>query len=893
MSNAQRITTLDRELKQERDYWVNRLTGGTEASNINLDYERPASYSGQKHRLDLELPEEVIERLAKLTSNSTLLVYTVLMAALKICLYKYTAAGTVTVGSPARRKEDEPDPLNALAIVDAIDSHLSFREFLLKVRETLIEAYSRQRYPFNRLVREIGLDQIDNRCPLFDIVMAVEDLHGDLPALKNDITMTFRVSPDKITGVVEYDTQLFRHESINLFAARFLRVLRAALNNIDSRIYEIDILTEAERHQMLVEWNDTTAHFSKDLCAHKLFEAQAASSPDSVALVFEDNQVTYGELNRRANRLAHYLKDLGVAPETLVGICMERSPDMIVSLLGVLKAGGAYVPIDPAYPKERIGFVLKDARIETLLTRQESVESLPEYEGKLVCLDADWETIAKQSDEDPAASATADNVAYVIYTSGSTGQPKGVLVEHRGLCNLVEAQVRAFGVEPESRVIQFASFSFDASVSEIFTALATGAALCLGERNAFFSGATFVQWLRDQAITTATLPPAILSVLPSEDLPNLKTVVAAGESCPGDIVSRWSADRRLINAYGPTEATVCASLTECAGTYAAGPPIGKPIANTRIYIVDADLQPVPAGVEGELLIGGVGLARGYLNRQGLTAEKFIPDPFSRKPGARLYKTGDMARYLPDGNIEFAGRLDHQVKIRGYRIEMGEIEAALARNPEVAESLAMVREDVPGEKRLVAYVVARDGQAVNVSRLRGLLKESLPEYMVPSAVAVIDALPLTLNGKVDRRALPVPERTRADLKESYVPPRTVIEKKLVEVWTELLGVEKVGVQENFLIGIHDHFFDLGGHSLLAVRMFARIRDAFQVELPLNLLFTTAPTVAGLAKAIEQYMIEMADAEEIIAMLRELDEMSDEEIQTLLENEGRLVQGEGAD
>ncbi len=771
MSNARRIMTLDRELKEERDYWINRLTGDKEASNIGLDYERPASYSSQSYssqrqKLDIELPEEVVERMAKLTSNSTLLVYTVLMAALKICLYKYTASRSITVGSPARRKEGELDaPPNALAIVDVIDSHLSFRDFLLKVRETLIGAYSRQSYPMNRLVRDLGLDQIDNRCPLFDIVMAVEGLHDELPTLKNDITISFRVSPEKITGVVEYDARLFRHESIDLFAERFLRVLRSAVSNIESRIYEIDILAEAERNQMLIEWNDTSAVFTKDRCVHKLFEAQAASSPDALALIFDDERVTYGELNGRANRLALYLKDLGVAPETRVGICMERSTEMIVALLGVLKAGGAYVPIDPAYPKERISFLLNDARVAALLTRQESVESLPEYEGKLVRLDTDWDKIAKQGDEDPVDTATADNLAYVIYTSGSTGQPKGVLVEHRGLCNLVEAQVRAFGVTPESRVIQFASFSFDASVSEIFTALATGAALCMGERNAFFSGSAFVQWLRDQAITTATLPPAILSVLPSDDLPKLKTVIAAGESCPGDIVPRWSADRRLINAYGPTELTVCASLTECAGTYPAGPPIGKPIANTRIYIVDADLQPVPVGVEGELLIGGVGLARGYLNRPRLTAEKFIPDPFSREPGSRLYKTGDMARYLPDGNIEFAGRLDDQVKIRGYRIEMGEIESVLDRRPEVAESLAMVREDAPGEKRLVAYVVARDSQAVNVGHLRGFLKESLPEYMVPSAIAVLDALPLTLNGKIDRRSLPVPERTRADLKEN--------------------------------------------------------------------------------------------------------------------------------
>nr|WP_228058734.1 non-ribosomal peptide synthetase [Nostoc sp. LEGE 06077] len=621
------------------------------------------------------------------------------------------------------------------------------------------------------------------------------------------------------------------------------------VSNSTRDIHNLSVLTEQERHKILLEWNDTKVDYPKHLCIHELFAAQVEKTPDNIAVVFDKQKLTYQELNHRANKVAHYLQSLGVGREVLVGICVERSLETIVGLLGILKAGAAYLPLDPTYPKERLSFMLSDSQVQVLLTQQKFVDEFSASGVKTVCLDSNWESINSQSQENPTSDVTAENLAYVIYTSGSTGTPKGVLIQHQGVCNLAQAQIKLFDVHPHSRVLQFASFSFDASVWEIIMALGSGASLYMGTQDSLRPGADLIRFLREHSITHVTLPPTALAALPAEALPTLQTLIVAGEACNPKLIAQWSQGRRFFNAYGPTESTVCATVAEChAGDTQTT--IGRAIANTQVYILDNHLQPVPIGTPGELYIGGDGLARGYLNRPELTRERFIPNPFDdsaalasprASTGSRLYKTGDLARYLPDGNIEFLGRVDNQVKIRGFRIELDEIEKLLIQHPDVKQVAVIAREDIPGDKRLVAYIVLNQKPEAIIATLKRFLEEKLPKYMVPGVFVILDSLPLTPNGKVDRQNLPDGDRIRPNLEETFVAPRNPIEEKLASIWAELLGIEP--------IGINDNFFNLGGHSLIAAQMLSRIRDGFQVELFFHHIFAN-PTIAALAALIEQ-------------------------------------------
>ncbi|WP_229212466.1 non-ribosomal peptide synthetase, partial [Duganella sp. HH105] len=605
-----------------------------------------------------------------------------------------------------------------------------------------------------------------------------------------------------------------------------------------STVSGLDVVPSAELHQMLVEWNDTASAGVPDGTIHALFEQRAASSPESVALEYEDASLTYGELNTRANRLAHHLRTLGVGPDVLVGLCVERSLEMIVGLLGILKAGGAYVPLDPAYPADRLAYMLEDAAPAVLLTQEHLLSALPAGDVPLFLLDADAASLDACDATNPSAGTQAGNLAYVIYTSGSTGRPKGTLLSHANLCHLAHAQALAFGVGPAQRVLQFASLNFDASTWEIFMALAAGATLCLAGREQLMPGAALESTLQKLAINHVTLPPVALGLMSSRALAAVETLIVAGEACSRTLVDEWAQERRFFNAYGPTEATVCASVHHCLVGQEGQPPIGTPIANVQLYILNARLEPVPVGVAGELHIAGAGLARGYLNRGDLTADRFIPNPFGAA-GSRLYKSGDLARYLEDGSIEYLGRIDHQVKLRGFRIELGEIEAALASLEPVREALVLAREDVAGDKRLVAYLVAHDGEQLpDAAGLRAALLESLPEYMVPAHFVVLEQMPLTSNGKVDRKALPVPELARSE--DGYVAPRTAAEEIMAGIWAGVLKLDKVG--------LHDDFFALGGHSLLATQLVSQIRSAFEVELPLRAVFE-APTIAGLMPQLD--------------------------------------------
>ncbi|MBE9247906.1 amino acid adenylation domain-containing protein [Dolichospermum sp. LEGE 00240] len=616
------------------------------------------------------------------------------------------------------------------------------------------------------------------------------------------------------------------------------------INHLKGQIYEEQALTETERQKILVEWNNTHRNYLQDQCIHQLFETQVEQTPEAVAVVFEQEQLTYQELNNQANQLAHYLQDLGVKPDELVGICVERSLEMIVGILGIFKAGGAYVPLDPDYPPERLGYILSDSQVSLLLTQRRLTKKLPEHKAQIIFLEQTEQAIAEYPPENLVNTVSTGNLAYVIYTSGSTGKPKGVMIEHGGLYNLAKSQIEIFGLGSHSRVLQFASLSFDASIWEIFMALGVGATLYLGTKDALLPGLKLIKRLHNYRITHVLLPPSALAVMPVEELPTLETIIVGGEACTADLVQKWATGRRFFNAYGPTETTVCATVNQCVPSDQKIP-IGRPIANIQIYVLDQQLQPVPIGVAGELHIGGVGLARGYLHRPELTAEKFIPNPFDKSEiksqKSKLYKTGDLARYLPDGKLEFLGRIDHQVKIAGFRIELGEIEAALRQHPQVEQAVVVAREDIPGDKRLIAYVVANsDLGKMSYRTVRDYLRQKLPDFMIPSALIQINALPLTPNGKIDRINLPVPANIRQELAENFVPPSTPTEQILSVIWGEVLGLQQ--------IGINDNFFELGGNSLLAISIISRIQEAFSVELPLNYLFTTS-TIALVAQEIE--------------------------------------------
>jgi amino acid adenylation domain-containing protein len=522
--------------------------------------------------------------------------------------------------------------------------------------------------------------------------------------------------------------------------------------------------------------------------------------------------------------------------------------------------------------------MLKDARVSFLLTQQHLIHLLPGHVKDVMVVDSQWDAIARHSKENPSSLVTAQNLCYVIYTSGSTGLPKGVEIDHGGVCNMSEVQKRAFGVTPESRVLQFSTFGFDASVWEIFMALLNGATLCLEKRQALLPGPGLTNLLRDRAITIVTLPPSALSIMPVENVPSLHTLIVAGEACPEDLTTRWRGGRQFINAYGPTEVTVCATIFECKDD-GRQPPIGRPIANTQVYLLDAYLQPVPVMVVGELYIGGIGLARGYLNRPDLTAERFIPNSFGDEKGGRLYKTGDQARYRPDGAIEYIGRADSQVKVRGYRIELGEIEAALGANKAVEEAVVTVREDTPGDKRLVAYVVPREGSDDwSIPAARSYLRENLPEYMIPSSFVLIEKLPLTPNGKIDRLALPAPEQARPEMDTLYVAPRTEIEEAMAAIWADVLAVHRVGV--------YDNFFELGGHSLLMTQLLSRISEAFGVEISLRSLFEF-PTLEEMTNLVNARLIEQEDSEEMVRLLAELKQLSPDEVSMMLEAERQFT------
>lgn len=895
-------------LDKQLDYWKQQLAGANPLLELPTDKPRPAiqTYNGASQFM--ELPESLSDKLKKLCPQQGVTLYMVLLAAFQTLLYRYSGQEDIIVGSPIAGRDTlsgsscanpvEIEGLigffvNTLALRTDLSGNPSFLELLHKVQQVALEAYTHQDVPFEKLVEELQLERSLSYSPLFQVMFILQNTpkyRGQLLGLtetpmqleaetaKFDLTVSLMEKDGIITGSWNYNSDLFERTTITRMMEHFHILLEGIVENPQLQISQLPLLNKAERHQLLVEWNNIKTNYPSDMCIHQLFEEQVERTPDAVAVVFENKKLTYRQLNQKANQLAHYLRWVGVDSDTLVGICVERSLEMLVGVLGILKAGGAYVPLDPSYPKERIAYMLEDSGVFLLLTQKKLSAILPEHTAKTIYLDTDLKTFTGACHLNPNSITNRDNLAYAIYTSGSTGKPKCVGMKHLPLTNLIKWHLKNIRLPHQVNTLQFAPISFDVSFQEIFSTWCAGGTLILIPEKLRTDPVALLDLLIEKQVQRLFLPFVALQQLAESAqskglIPqSLHEVITAGEQLQitPAITNFFSQlkDCTLHNHYGPSETHVVTafSLTGSPKNWSELPPIGTPIDNTQIYILDTHLQPVPINVPGELYIGGAALARGYLNRPEVTSQKFIPNPFSKEPNARLYKTGDLARYLPDGNIQYIGRIDNQVKIRGFRIELGEIESVLNSHPQINQAIVIVREDIPGNKRLVAYLVKDD--SLTTKQLREILKQKLPEYMIPSIFVTLDKFPLTPSGKVNRRILPAPDLSKLQLENHFVPPSNSTEEILAKIWVDILGLDKVG--------IHDNFFDLGGHSLLAVRLVAEIEKVIQKKLPLAALFQFT-TISELANHLQD---EPSASTSPTNLSPELPSLDTEDLRTLL-------------
>ena len=871
------------------DYWKNKLAGELPILELPTDHPRAPIQTYRGASCSFKLNEKLSQKLKQLAKSEGITLYMILLAAFQVLLHRYTGQEDILVGSPTSgRIKSEFNSIigyfvNPVVLRANLSGNPTFKEFLGQVRQTVLEAMAHQDFPFPLLVERLQLNRDPSRSPLFQALFVLQNPQSkDLANLLTpsetedrvdwggleleffemvteeaqfDLTLEMVEANESIFGRFKYNIDLFDTARMTQMAGHFQTLLEGIVVHSEAKLSKLPLLREAERQILLKEWNNIQTEYPQSQCIHQLFEAQVEKNPDAIAVVFEEQQITYRELNFRVNQLARHLQALGVKPEIPVGICVERSLEMVVGLLAILKAGGAYVPLDPAYPKERLAYILSDSQLPVVLTMEGLSETLPSHNAKVVYLDADREVIAQQSKENLVSGATNKNLAYTIYTSGSTGKPKGVLVNHANVTRLFEAVQSCYHFNARDVWTLFHSYAFDFSVWEIWGALLHGGRLVVVPYWISRSPKAFYDLLYKQKVTVLNqTPSAFRQLIKAEETLDstkdisLRLVIFGGEALELQSLKPWF-DRhgdkypQLVNMYGITETTVhvtyrpltMADISESSSL------IGRPISDLQVYILDQHQQLVPVGVPGEMYVGGAGLARGYLNRPELTNERFIPNPFSDKPDARLYKSGDLARYMPNGDIEYLGRIDHQVKIRGFRIELGEIETVLGQHPTVREVVVLAQEDNPGNKRLVAYVVPSQEQAPTANELRRFLKEQLPDYMVPSVFMMLNTLPLTHNGKVDRRALPIPNTSRNPQEASFFAPRDQLEQQLAQIWSEVLNI--------YPIGIRDNFFEIGGHSLLAVHLMAQIQQQFGKNLPLATLFQGA-TIEQLANILRQ-------------------------------------------
>jgi amino acid adenylation domain-containing protein len=874
---------LDGERLQEQiDYWTGRLVGAPERLELPADRPRPSaqSYRGSWH--EATIPAQEATPLREMAHREGVSLFMALLSGFKVLLHRYTGVEDLVVGTPVSgRHYEEIAPLlgffsNTLALRTDLSGDPSFAELLGRVRETMLGALAHQELPFEKLVEVFNPERARSHSPIFQVLFGYDIVSSRQRSLAGasaeqvpvpgwesarfDLSIVVHDLPDGAMQLNNGFADVFDGSTVERLVGHLRTLLEAAAGDPGQRLSRLPLLTAQERHTMLSDWNATKRPFQRD-CLHELFATQAARSPEAVAVLAESGHMTYGELERRSNQLAHDLIAGGVAPGGLVGMCLERSLELPVAMLGVLKTGAAYVPIDPSYPPARQEFMLADAGASVLLT-EERFAGVSSSEGMaLVCVDADRERIAGRPAESPGIAVDCEQRAYVIYTSGSTGRPKGVEIAHRSVANLIAYMRERPGLTTDDVVANLTTPAFDLSVPDWYLPLTTGAQLAIVPREATLDGVELADWLTRTGATFVQATPTTWQALLDAGWAGSATLKVV---CGGEALARALAEEllgrsaSLWHMYGPTETTVWSSVLKLEP--GEGPALGGPIANTRFYVVDANRQPVPIGVPGELLIGGEGLALGYHNREELTREKFVDDPFSMGSRARLYRTGDLVRWREGGTLEFLGRIDQQVKLRGFRIELGEVEAVLDGHPDVAGAVAIVREDSPGDQRLIAYVVPAAERAVEVERLRRLCKEKLPPFMVPSAFVSLEAFPVTANGKLDRLALPAPDGARSAMRSAYEPPQTPVEQTLVSIWSEVLGVSR--------IGLDDDFFDLGGHSLLAVKMLARVYESFGLDLRLHAVFEHSK-LRELAAAIAAELLGATGEDELSSLLAEIE------------------------
>jgi amino acid adenylation domain-containing protein/non-ribosomal peptide synthase protein (TIGR01720 family) len=851
---------------EQLSFWRQKLADAPPLLELSLDHPRPAILSHRGRHIEFALSRGLSMRLKQLCQEQNTTLFMLLLAGFLALLYRYTAQEDISIGTPvANRNRVETEGLigffvNTLVLRSQVSGEASFLDLLADVRRTALEAFDRQDVPFEMLVEDLAPERNMSYSPLFQVMFDVQTsaveklnmrgLQAELLDLetgtaKFDLLLQFVDEKEGITGLFEFNTDLFDAATIQRMADHLVRLLKGVLRDPNQAVQSLPLMSESEIEELLVAWNDTKAETPVEKCIHSLFEEQVQRTPDATALVFKGSKCTYAELNSAANRLAYKLQDCGVGPEKMVGLYLERSMKMVTAMLAVLKAGGAYVPIDPVYPKERVSYILADAQIEVLLSESDLAAESSAFDVRVIDLD---ESLDSMPDDNPASDVAPQNLAYVIYTSGSTGKPKGVLLEHKGVSNLVMSFIHNVDMGSATRALNFFSYTFDGSVFDIFTALLSGASLYLPPRGATIPGQPLVSLMREEGISSILLTPSALNVLPQEVLPSLDFMMTGGEACTWDLVKRWGQNQQYVNVYGPTEITVISNFTylDADEQLDRNVPIGRALQNTQSYVLDTSFQPVPIGVKGELFIGGVGVARGYLNRPELTAQRFISIELNGKL-ERVYRTGDVVRWMSDGRLEFLGRVDNQVKVRGFRIELGEIETAICRHPAVQEAVVMVHEGLSGDRRLCAYAVCGGECAEGISNnsLRAYLKEQLPNYMLPSVITLLDALPLTKTGKVDRKKLPEPVFSRLDMENQYVAPQSAQEVFLVEIWRDVLEMDRVGV--------HDNFFELGGDSIQAAVVMNRVQESIGAAIPVRTIFMN-PTIAALAEEIERHLPE---------------------------------------
>ncbi|MDQ7758657.1 amino acid adenylation domain-containing protein [Xanthomonas sontii] len=853
------------ELQQQLSFWTQELSGAPELLQLPTDHQRPATQNFAGSTIAVEMSATLVSELNALSKRNGATLFMTLLAAWAVVLARLVGGNDIVIGTPvANRQRAEVERLlglfvNTLALRVRLEGDPSTSQLLQQVKASTLAAYEHQDLPFEQVVEALQPTRSLSHSPLFQVMLALnntpergeltlpgltlEGIEQSLQTSHLDLTLSLNEVGGRLVGTLNYASDLFDRETVCRWVGYLHRTLAEMVSDPDRPISEIEMLSDAERRRLITDLNANCAPYPDTVLVHQLFEMQARSQPDALAISYQGTHLSYAELNARANRVAHALIALGARPDTLIAICMQRSVDMIVAVLAVLKSGAAYVPLDPSYPVERLQFMLNDSRPMVLLTQSALAATMPAIHAPVLLLDEEDASWAMQPCTDPDTreiGQTPDQLAYMIYTSGSSGLPKGVLVEHRSLCNLVAAQIDSLLLTPQSRVLQFVSFSFDVCISEIAMALCSGASLHLAHPDALIPGQPLIETLRRKRISHVSLPLPALAALPTDvPLDDLHTIIVGGDVCPSSLARQWSSGRKFFNVYGPTEATVSATSFAYVDTIGNALPIGTPLPNVRIYILDDMLRPAPSGVVGEIYIGGVGVARGYWARPELNEARFLPDPFGLDADARMYKTGDLGRWLADGNLEFCGRNDFQVKIRGFRIELGEIEMRLTRCEGVRDAIVDARNDVHGQKRLVAYASAQQGKTLTAAALRGELAQALPDYMLPSSYVVMERFPLTPNGKIDRKALPAPEAADQAASE-YLPPQGDIEQVVANIWQQLLGLARVGR--------NDHFFELGGHSLLAAQVISRLRQMLSVEVQLREIFAR-PILSDFATAVE--------------------------------------------